>query len=88
LDAVSTQILNGILGLGSPQPTFSLHDVPRWGLTLRDVADRFGRRQVCEKSQQCFPDCLPTGAPSGPFPTAESAYLNAIEEITEPLLRT
>jgi hypothetical protein len=36
----------------------------------------------------CFPDCLPTGAPSGPFPTAESAYLNAIEEITEPLLRT
>lgn len=26
----------------------------------------------------CFPGCLPDGEPSGPFPTAEGAYLDAI----------
>jgi hypothetical protein len=26
----------------------------------------------------CFPGCLPDGDPSGPFPTAEGAYLDAI----------
>lgn len=28
----------------------------------------------------CFPGCLPDGEPSGPFPTAEGAYLDAIGE--------
>lgn len=28
----------------------------------------------------CFPGCLPDGEPNGPFPTAEGAYLDAIEE--------
>lgn len=26
----------------------------------------------------CFPGCLPDGEPSGPFPTSEGAYLDAI----------
>lgn len=28
----------------------------------------------------CWPGCLPDGDPSGPFPTAEGAYLDAIGE--------
>lgn len=28
----------------------------------------------------CFPGCMPDGDPSGPFPTAEGAYLDAIGE--------
>lgn len=43
------------------------------------------RRDGCERAEgwywwSCFPGCLPDGEPSGPFPTAEGAYLDAIGE--------
>ena len=28
----------------------------------------------------CFPGCMPEDAPTGPFPTAEGAYLDAMGE--------